>query len=64
MAPPLALAADVLPSADVAADEEFELDMRVIEAATPLVTMMCATDDGCGVSCATSACSTAANNPS
>ncbi|MER6007411.1 MULTISPECIES: FxLD family lanthipeptide [Nonomuraea] len=65
MAPLLTLdATDVLNPADVAADEEFELDMRVVEATTPLVTMMCATDDGCGTSCSTSACTTSSNDPS
>ncbi|MER6176524.1 FxLD family lanthipeptide [Streptosporangium sp. NPDC001681] len=44
-------------------DEEFELDMRVVEATTPLVTMMCGTSDGCGSTCSTSACSTSSNDP-
>lgn len=48
----------------VADDEEFELDMRVVEATTPLVTMMCSTDDGCGTTCGTSACNTSSNDPS
>ncbi|MEU6720754.1 FxLD family lanthipeptide [Nonomuraea sp. NPDC046802] len=65
MAPLLTLdAADALNPADVVADEEFELDMRVVEATTPLVTMMCPTNDGCGSTCGTSACSTSSNDPS
>ncbi|MEO3807162.1 FxLD family lanthipeptide [Nonomuraea sp. B1E8] len=49
---------------DVVADEEFELDMRVVEATTSLVVMMCDTSDGCGNTCSTSACSTSSNDPS
>jgi FxLD family lantipeptide len=45
-------------------DKEFELDMRVVEATTPLATMMCSTNDGCGSTCSGSACSTASNDPS
>lgn len=44
-------------------DSEFELDMRVVEATTPLVIMMCDTSDGCGSTCSTSACSTSSNDP-
>ncbi|GAA4991299.1 FxLD family lantipeptide [Nonomuraea thailandensis] len=65
MAPPATLdAPKVLHPADAVADDEFELDMRVVEATTPLVTMMCATDDGCGTTCSTSACTTSSNDPS
>ncbi|MET8139888.1 FxLD family lanthipeptide [Sphaerisporangium sp. NPDC005288] len=65
MAPTLTLdATDVLNSGDVVTDEEFELDMRVVESTTPLVTMMCETSDGCGTSCSTSACTTSSNDPS
>ncbi len=39
------------------ADEEFTLDMRVVVATTPLVITMCSTNDGCGSTCSTSACS-------
>ncbi|MDX3106073.1 FxLD family lanthipeptide [Nonomuraea angiospora] len=64
MAPTLTLdATDVLNPGSVA-DEEFELDMRVVEASTPLVIMMCDTSDGCGTSCSTSACTTSSNDPS
>jgi FxLD family lantipeptide len=63
MAPSLTLdATEALDFSDVA-DEEFELDMRVVEAATPLVIMMCDTSDGCGSTCSTSACSTSSNDP-
>lgn len=44
-------------------DDEFELDMRVVEATTPLVIMMCSTSDGCGSTCSTSACSTSSYDP-
>ncbi|PXY37249.1 FxLD family lanthipeptide [Prauserella flavalba] len=44
-------------------DAEFELDMRVVESTTRLVTMSCDTSDGCGSTCSTSACSTGSNNP-
>lgn len=64
MAPLLTLdAPETLDLADVVADEEFELDMRVVEATTPLVIMMCDTSDGCGSSCSTSACATSSNDP-
>jgi FxLD family lantipeptide len=43
-------------------DDDFVLDMRVVETLTPLLGN-CATDDGCGNSCQTSACSTGAANP-
>jgi FxLD family lantipeptide len=44
-------------------DAEFELDMRVVESTTKLVTMSCDTSDGCGSTCSTSACSTGSNDP-
>lgn len=50
------------PTEDVT-DEDFELDMRVVEATTPLVIMMCSTSDGCGNTCSTSACSTSSYDP-
>jgi len=62
MSPSLTL--DAPNPADVVAEEEFELDMRVVEATTPLVIMMCDTSDGCGTTCSTSACSTSSNDPS
>ncbi|GAA3516968.1 FxLD family lantipeptide [Streptosporangium album] len=45
-------------------DDEFALDMRVVETTTPLATMMCSTGDGCGSTCSGSACSTSTNDPS
>jgi FxLD family lantipeptide len=44
MIPPVSLAA--APAA--VADDEFELDLRFIEAAVPLAVMMCDTSDTCG----------------
>ncbi|WP_236049951.1 FxLD family lanthipeptide [Paractinoplanes ovalisporus] len=44
-------------------DDDFELDMTVVESTTPLVIMMCSTSDGCGNTCDTSACSTSAYDP-
>lgn len=59
-----ALAIDHAESPDsVVDDAEFELDMRVVESTTSLVTMTCDTSDGCGATCSTSACSTASNDP-
>lgn len=46
-----------------ALEDEFTLDMRVVESTTPLVEMMCSTSDGCGSTCSTSACSTSSNDP-
>ncbi|WP_371780589.1 FxLD family lanthipeptide [Streptosporangium subroseum] len=45
-------------------DDEFTLDMRVVESTTPLATMMCDTGDGCGDTCNGSACTTSSNDPS
>jgi len=45
------------------AEDDFVLDMRVVESTTPLVIMMCSTSDGCGQSCSTSACTTKASDP-
>ncbi|WP_052423770.1 FxLD family lanthipeptide [Nonomuraea candida] len=66
MAPTMTLdAPEVLHHADVVADDEFELDMRVVEATTPLIRMEdCDTSDGCGNTCSTSACTTSSNDPS
>jgi FxLD family lantipeptide len=44
-------------------DDEFTLDLRVIESITPLITMMCDTSDGCGSTCSGSACATNSNDP-
>jgi FxLD family lantipeptide len=59
-----ALTAPHAESPDSAVDDaEFELDMRVVESTTKLVIMMCDTNDGCGSTCSTSACSTGSNDP-
>ena len=44
-------------------EDDFVLDMRVVESATPLVIMMCSTSDGCGSTCSTSACSSNSSDP-
>lgn len=51
------------PVTTVPDDDDFTLDMRVIEATTPLVVMMCDTSDGCGSTCSTTACNTSSNDP-
>ncbi|MGH3896681.1 MAG: FxLD family lanthipeptide [Pseudonocardiaceae bacterium] len=43
---------------------EFDLDLRVIEAAYPMTKLLCDTSDGCGSTCSGSACNSTANNPS
>jgi FxLD family lantipeptide len=43
---------------------DVDLDLRVIEAAGPLVITMCSTDDNCGSTCAPSACSSISDDPS
>ncbi|GAB1819632.1 FxLD family lanthipeptide [Herbidospora sp. RD11066] len=65
MAPPLGTIQipDTGFAPDEFGDEDFVLDMRVVEAVTPLVEMMCNTDDGCGSTCGGSACSTSSNDP-
>lgn len=45
MAPTLTLDGTVVDTDAVVADEDFELDMRAVEAATPLVIMMCDTSN-------------------
>lgn len=44
-------------------EDDFTLDMHVIESTTPLVIMMCSTSDGCGSTCSTSACSSRSSDP-
>lgn len=56
---PMALDASPAP-----ADEEFVLDMRVVESMTPIAEMMCGTGDNCGSTCSGSACVTSSNDPS
>ena len=48
--------------AEAISDEEFELDMRVIEASVPIPVLACSTDDGCNPSCSSS-CATAVADP-
>ncbi|OHV64178.1 FxLD family lanthipeptide [Pseudofrankia sp. BMG5.36] len=57
----------VLAPAPVSGDTDpfdADLDLRVIEAAGPLVITMCATDDNCGSTCQPSACSSISDDPS
>ena len=63
MTSPASLTAGPSADADVALDDEFVLDMRVIESVTPLVTMMCDTSDNCGATCSGSACNSSSNDP-
>lgn len=63
MTPPPAAFAPTLPAADLDEDE-FRLDLRIIESASPLVVVMCATDDSCGTTCKPSACASNSNDPS
>ena len=62
MAPPPAVF-DADASTEAVTDDDFELDMRVVEATTPLEVFMCNTNDGCGSTCSTSACSTSSYDP-
>lgn len=43
-------------------EEEWDLDMRVIEASYPIPTLACDTSDNCGASCSSS-CATKAADP-
>jgi FxLD family lantipeptide len=43
--------------------QDFQLDLRIIESATALAVVRCATDDNCGSTCAPSACSTESSDP-
>ncbi|GAA4720415.1 FxLD family lantipeptide [Promicromonospora umidemergens] len=63
MTPPLTLDAPALSLDSALLDDDFELDLRVIESTTPLVATMCSTSDGCGSSCSNSACTTGKNTP-
>lgn len=44
-------------------DDDFDLDMRVIEAAFPIPVLACDTSDNCGSSCGSS-CATNVADPS
>jgi len=57
------LDAPTAPGIEVVTDDDFELDMRVVEATTPLTVFMCNTNDGCGSTCSGSACSTSSYDP-
>ncbi|ELP66294.1 FxLD family lanthipeptide [Streptomyces sp. WI04-05B] len=37
--------------ADALADDDFELDIRVVISESPLTVLMCPTSDGCGNTC-------------
>lgn len=63
MVPLLAPAPTAASDPEFLTEEDFQLDMRVVESTTPLVTMMCSTSDGCGSTCSTSACSSRSNDP-
>lgn len=64
MASPTAVLDAPTTDAQALTDEDFVLDMRVIEASTPLVVMACSTSDGCGSTCSTSACNSRSYDPS
>ncbi|GIE91594.1 FxLD family lanthipeptide [Actinoplanes regularis] len=55
--------ATLAPPTDVLTDEDFQLDMRIVETTTTLVRGQCNTDDGCGDTCNTSACNTSSYDP-
>jgi FxLD family lantipeptide len=44
-------------------DDDFVLDLRIIESAEPIAQLRCDTSDGCGQTCNGSACSSYTNNP-
>jgi FxLD family lantipeptide len=44
-------------------EDEFELDLHVVEAAYPIAKLMCDTSDQCGSTCSGSACNSSANAP-
>jgi FxLD family lantipeptide len=46
------------------ADDEFELDLKIIESLTPLADMTCDTSDTCGSTCDTTACNSQSSDPS
>lgn len=63
MAASAILTASAVGIAGAVDDDEFTLDLRVIELATPLTPAMCDTSDGCGSTCSTSACNTSSSDP-
>lgn len=59
---PLDMLLDPAP-AGFADEDEFVLDLRVIESDSPLSVVRCSTDDQCGSTCQPSACNTSSNDP-
>ncbi|GAA4921856.1 FxLD family lantipeptide [Stackebrandtia albiflava] len=53
--------ADLQPS--ISFDDDFTLNLTVVESLEPIAQLRCDTSDGCGSTCATSACNSATNNP-
>ena len=56
----MAVAANTLIRPEPVADldeDDFRLDLRVVEAAHPIAKLSCDTSDGCGATCSGSACS-------
>ncbi|HEX7658473.1 MAG TPA: FxLD family lanthipeptide [Pseudonocardiaceae bacterium] len=60
---PLLAMSDALAEDAVIDDAEFDFDLRVTESTARVAGPSCDTDDGCGASCATSACTTFSNDP-
>ncbi|GAB4001716.1 hypothetical protein GCM10029992_37980 [Glycomyces albus] len=44
-------------------DDDFALELRVVESFEPVAQLRCDTSDGCGNTCQTSACNSFTNNP-
>ena len=62
----LALTLDAVEDLDLsgaATPEDFDLDLRVVVTTTPIPSMLCDTGDGCGATCATSACNSNSADP-
>ncbi|GAA5046678.1 FxLD family lantipeptide [Thermocatellispora tengchongensis] len=49
-------------STTVVSEEDWDLDMQVIESSYPIAALACDTNDGCGSTCA-SACNSSAADP-
>lgn len=45
-------------------EEEFALDVRVVEAQQPVASLLLDTSDGCGSTCSGSACTSFTDDPS
>jgi len=50
-------------SVDQDTPADFTLDLRVVRSSVPIAQLRCDTSDGCGSTCATSACNSVSNNP-